>query len=113
MAITADLNGKNYILGKGQVLFDQFASGAAVTATTRGVGERYLGNTSAFSVNQASDVLDHFDSDAGVKVLDSSVQLSVNRTGKMVCDNLNAANVALFFQGAASTVTQVGATGVT
>lgn len=111
MPITANLNGKNYVLGKGQVFFDQFASGVAVDANTRGSGERYLGNTPEYVVSSSGNKVDHFDSDSAIKVKDSSVQLDSNRNGKMTCDNINAANLGLWFMGSSAILTQAGAVG--
>jgi len=112
MPLTSDLGGKNYILGRGKVFFDRFAANAIVTATTRGEGERYLGNTPEFSTTSSVENLDHYDSDGGVKTKDGSVQLSLDRSGAFTCDNITAENLALFFQGDASTLTQTAATGV-
>lgn len=112
MPITADLQGKNYTLGSGKVLFDRFENNIAVSALTRGVGERYLGNTPEFSTTSESENLDHFDADNGIRTKDDSVQLSLDRTGAMTCDNIDGENVALFFLGQRSIVTQVGATAV-
>lgn len=109
MPITSDLGGKNYTLGRGRVFFDRFPSNDAVTASTRGTGERYLGNTPEFSTTSESENLDHFDSDSGVRVKDASVQLSLNRTGSFTCDNVDSENVALFFLGSASTKSQASA----
>lgn len=112
MVAIVDTSGKQYVLGKGQVFFDQFPAGTVVTSTTRGTGELYLGNTPEYTLTQSANKLDHFDSDAGVKQLDSSVQLDITRNIKMMCDNINAANLALFFQGQTSTVTQTSQVGV-
>lgn len=112
MPITADLQGKNYTLGSGQVLFDRFPNNVTVTDTTRGEGERYLGNTPEFNTTAESEELEHFDADNGVRVKDDSAQLSVNRSGSMTCDNIDGENVALFFMGERQIVTQVGATAV-
>lgn len=112
MPLTTDLGGKNYTLGRGRVFFDRFAANIAVTATTRGEGERYVGNTPEFSTTSSVENLDHYDSDGGVKTKDSSVQLSLDRSGAFTCDNISLENMALFFQGDASTLTQASATGV-
>lgn len=112
MGIVADMNSKNYVLGKGQVFFDKFADGVAVNANTVGSGERYLGNTPEYTVAVSANKLDHFDSDSSIKQKDASVQLDLNRTGKMTCDNLNSNNLALWFQGSSAILTQAGAVGV-
>lgn len=112
MPITSDLGGKNYTLGRGRVYFDRFASNIAVTATTRGEGERYFGNTPEVSTSSSAESLDHYDSDSGVKTKDDSVQLSLDRSGAFTCDNISIENLALYYQGDASTLSQTSATGV-
>lgn len=112
MPLTADLGGKNYTLGRGRVFFDRFAPNVVVTALTRGDGERYIGNTPEFSTTSESEDLEHFDSDGGVRTKDASVQLTLNRSGSMVCDNIDGENVALYFLGQATTLVQAAATGI-
>ena len=112
MALTADLGGKKYTLGRGRVFFDRFPANAVVSALTRGDGERYFGNTPEFSLTSESEDLEHFDSDSGVKVKDASVQLSQSRSGSFTCDNIDSENVALMFLGSATTLTQAAAPGV-
>ena len=112
MPISADLGGKNYALGRGRVYFDRFPANTVVTALTKGLGERYLGNTPEFSMTSESEDLEHFDSDSGVRVKDGSVQLTLNRSGSFTCDNISSDNIALYFLGDASTVTAAGSVGV-
>ena len=112
MPVTSDLGGKNYTLGRGQVFFDRFPANAVVTALTRGEGERYVGNTPEVSTTSSAETLDHYESDAGIRSKDGSVQLTMDRSGRFTCDNINGENLALFFQGTASTQTQASATGV-
>ncbi len=104
-------NGKNYVLGKGKIYFDRFASQTLVLATTTGEGERYLGNTPEFSTTSSAENLDHFSSEGGLKLKDESVQLSLNRSGKLTCDNVSADNQALFIQGNAGNLVQTASTG--
>lgn len=112
MPITKDLGGKQYTLGRGRVFFDRFPNNIAVTALTRGDGERYLGNTPEFSTSSESEDLEHFDSDSGVRVKDSAVQLTLNRSASFVCDNISSENIALYFLGDATSLTQASAAGV-
>ncbi|MNK62100.1 hypothetical protein D3C87_812690 [compost metagenome] len=113
MPITADLGGKDYTLGRGKIFFDRYPDGVAITATTQGSGERYFGNTPEFSTTSTSEDLDHFDSDSGIRTKDDSVQLSFDRTGTVVCDNISADNIALQFLGDdPSTVVTASATAV-
>lgn len=110
--ISADLGGKSYVLGKGKVFFDRYTNGITIGATTQGEGERYFGNTPEFATTASSESLDHFSSESGLKTKDDSVQLSLDRTGKMVCDSISPDNIALFFQGSSSTVAQTAQTGL-
>lgn len=111
MPVTADLGGKNYTLGRGKVFFDRFAPNVVVSALTRGDGERYIGNTPEFSTTSESEDLEHFDSDGGIRTKDDSVQLTLNRSGAFASDNIDVENIALYFLGEASNLTQSSATG--
>lgn len=113
MPITADLGGKNYTLGKGRVFFDRFADGVSVTANTQGEGERYFGNTPEFSISSASESLQHFSSEGGIKTKDDDVQLSLDRTGKTTVDHISNENLALLALGVNNTVTQTSQVGLT
>lgn len=112
MPITADLGGKNYTLGRGRVFFDRYPNNVAITASTQGEGERYIGNTPEFSTTSSSEDLDHYSSEGGVRVKDDSVQLSMDRTGSFVTDNISLENLALYFLGDADKLTAASATGV-
>lgn len=92
----------NYTLGRGKVYFSRYLDG---TETPEGF--RYLGNTPEFSLTIESNDLDHFSSDEGIRELDDSVPLEVTRTGSLTTDNISAANVALFFFGSTTALTQV------
>ena len=94
---------QNYTLGRGKVHFARFQTG-----TQTPDGFFYIGNTPEFSLNIESETLDHFSSDEGIREKDDSVPLEVNRTGSLTTDNIDPKNVALFFFGSDSTVTQAG-----
>lgn len=94
-------------LGRGEVYFDPFTTG-----TTRSGEFKYMGNTPAVALSAATTKLDHFSSDRGLRVKDKSVVLEVNYTGTLETDNMDFANLAKFFLGAQSTVTQTSATAV-
>lgn len=111
--VTADLGGQNFVLGKGRVFFDRFANGIAVSAATQGEGERYFGNSPEFNMSSSSENVDHFSSESGLKVKDDSVQLSVNRSGKITVDNMSDANLALWFLGTSATLAQTAQVGLT
>jgi hypothetical protein len=92
---------QNYTLGRGKIYFSRFAPG-----TQNPLGFRYIGNTPEFSMTIESENLDHFSSDEGIKEKDDSVPLQVTRTGQFSTDNIDPENVALFFFGEASKLTQ-------
>lgn len=106
MATTGHTN--NYTIGKGEIYFDRFDT----DGVTR-LGERYLGNTPGFTMTVASEKLDHFSSDQGIRVRDASVVLETTTTGTLTVDDLSMDNLALFFFGAKSTVTQAQITSTT
>lgn len=90
----------NYTLGRGKVYFARFTS-----SQTPG-SFRYIGNTPEFNLTIESETLDHFSSDEGIREKDDSVPLEVTRTGSLVCDDINAENVALFFFGSTQSLSQ-------
>lgn len=91
----------NYTLGRGKVYFARYAPG-----TQTPDGFRYIGNTPEMSLTIESEELDHYSSDEGIREKDDSVPLEVNRTGSLITDNISPENVALFFFGEASSLTQ-------
>lgn len=94
----------NYTLGRGELYFARYDANSVAT------GELYLGNTPEFGVTIESETLDHFSSDAGIREKDQSIVLEVNRTGNFITDHIAAENIALFFFGSSSTLTDAGAT---
>lgn len=94
----------NYTLGRGEIYFGRFKD----DDETLPLGLRYIGNTPEFSLTISQETLDHFSSDRGIREKDESIALQVNRTGQMTTDNVIPANVALFFFGDDSTVTEAG-----
>lgn len=99
----------NQVLGSGRILFDRFADGTK-TPTER---FRYLGNSTAFSLNQSQETLDHFDADNGIRQKDLSVQLSSDMGGTITLDDISAENLAMWFLGEVATATTTQQTGQT
>lgn len=95
----------NYTLGRGEVFVARYVDFDTDFTLE---GERYIGNTPEFSLTIQQQTLDHFSSDRGIKEKDDSVPLQVDRTGSLTVDNVNTENVALFFFGSHSTVTDAG-----
>ena len=104
--------GKQYTLPKGKFFFDRFPAGVTVTKDTKGEGERYIGSTEMLSMSSTSTTLDHFQSEGGIKTKDASVTLETNRSGKFDTANISGENLALTFQGDATTAVQLSATAV-
>ncbi len=100
---------KQYILGRGRVHFGRMLPGTKTVEK----GRQFLGNCPSFSTTSSTDTLDHFSSTGGLRIKDASVDLQVNRTGTMTCDNMDKSNIALFFSGTEGIVTQVSATSQT
>lgn len=94
---------QNYTLGRGKVYFDRFADG---TKTKQ--GERYFGHTPEFSITAEPESLDHWNADDGVKTKDESVLLQVTRSFSFTTDSIVPENLALFFIGDASVITDAG-----
>lgn len=95
---------KNYVLGSGKIFFGKFAEGTRIASA-----QRYFGNTPAFSVNSESESLDHFDADNGARTKDDSALLQLNRGGSLITDHISPPNLALWFLGQESVVTQSAA----
>lgn len=83
----------NYVLGRGKIYFDKFTDDVNMILS----GERYVGNTPALNMNSAYQNLDHYSSDFGVRELDDTVQLQLDRGGNFTCDDVTMENVALLF----------------
>ncbi len=85
----------NYVVGKGRLMFERFADDQVDPTGAF----RYFGNTPELSLSQAVETLDHYDSDAGLRYKDASVDLSNDQSGSFTTDNINPQNLALFFLG--------------
>jgi len=95
----------NQTLGRGKVYFSLFNSGTHTPS-----GFRYIGNTPSFNLTISQEKLDHFSSESGVRVKDKTVILQTDYSGNVTMDDINNANLALFFFGTQSTVAQTSAT---
>lgn len=91
---------QNYTLGRGKVYLARLTSGVLG-------GFRYIGNTTEFNLTIEDEELPHYSSDEGVREKDDSVSLEVNRSASIVTDSIAPENVALFFFGDSSIVTQI------
>ena len=105
MAIQKD--NQNYTLGRGEFHFARFLPG---TRTPKHY--IYFGNTPELNINVEIEMLDHYDSDHGIREKDDSMTLQVNRTGSLITDNIKVHNIALFYFGSVSVVTTAAAADV-
>lgn len=97
----------NLVLGRGRLYFDRFQTGTLVKT-----GELYLGATPNFAVNVTSQNLDHYSAEEGLRIKDESVQTQVDYAGTFATEHISFDNLAMFFLGSASTLSQASATGV-
>lgn len=89
----------NLTLGRGKVFFAPYLKGA-VTG-----GQKYhMGNAPTFSLSQTAQSLDHYNSEAGLKVLDRTVVLSEDMAVAFTLDDINLGNMTLWFGGDTSGV---------
>lgn len=98
----------DYVVGRGRLFFGQFKPG---TRTAK--GEKYFGNTPALSLAQDEETLDHYNSDAGVRVKDATVTLQNDSSGSFQCDNISDANLALWFRGVVERRVEAGSASAT
>lgn len=99
---------QNYTLGRGKVHFAPFLPDTQIRS-----GFRYIGNTPSINMTSESENLDHYSSDEGVRIKDESVQLQLDRSGSLVTDSIQPANLAMLLLGDYSTVTTAAGTGTT
>lgn len=100
---------RNYTLGRGRVYFARYED---PTNLVQDPMYRYVGNTPEVNMTIESEELDHYSSDDGIREKDQSVALEVNRTGTMVCDDIQSENLALFFFGSTSQVSTAASAGL-
>lgn len=96
----------NYTVGRGALYFAPFLD----PGTQLPGGERFFGDVNGVDFTFKSTDLDHYTSLKGIKELDDSVPLQVDRTGQFTTENIEPDNLALFFLGAQSTITQTSGT---
>ena len=105
MALQKD--NQNYTLGRGEFHFSRFLPG---TRTPKDY--IYFGNTPELNITVEIEMLDHYDSDHGIREKDDSMTLQVNRTGSLITDNIKVHNIALFYFGTVNVVTTAAAAAV-
>jgi hypothetical protein len=103
----ANNTSNDLVLGAGELHFAQFLPGTQTPG-----GYRPLGNCPEFKTALERQMKEHFNSQRGVKEKDAEFTLGVKHSGSITCDNVSAANLAVFFLGSASTLTVSGSTDV-
>jgi len=91
---------KQRLIPGGKLYFDAFDANSATT------GERYLGLTPGFTVSIASETIQSFSAESGLKELDDETLITITRTGKITCRQMSVENLGLFLGAAAATVAQ-------
>lgn len=84
----------------GKLFFDAFDAAGNKT------GERYLGLTPGFTLTLASETIQSYSSENGLRELDDETLITVTRTGQITCRQISIENLALFLAGAGVTATQ-------
>ncbi len=107
MAIT-HTRADNITLARGRLYFAPFLPGT----TTPQASELYLGNTPGCTLSGAVERLDHYTADTRVRAKDRSVTIEANYSGTVSTDNISVENLATFFLGESSTVSQLALTNV-
>jgi hypothetical protein len=96
------------VVGRGRLFFNQFVNG-----TTTPTAEKFFGNVPSVQLAQQNTQLDHYASTSGLKVKDRTVTLQNDHTITFASDNMDVANLALWFLGVQQTETTASATPVT
>lgn len=87
----------NLVLGRGKIFFTPYA----FNESTGGV-KGYFGNTPSLALAQTNTKLEHYSSEAGLKVKDKSIILQSDMTLTFATDNMNLGNMTLWFAGSGS-----------
>lgn len=86
--------------GSGEISFAQFLAGTQTPGA-----RKYLGNTTEFTLNQKVESLTHMDADHGIKTEDDAIDISSTLEATLVTDNINQENVAFYFTGTSTIIT--------
>lgn len=84
----------------GKLYFDAFDANNVKT------GERYLGLTPGFTLTLASETIQSYSSENGLRELDDETLITVTRTGQITCRQISIENLALFLAGSNTTAAQ-------
>lgn len=103
-----DFQSRNLVVPRGKVLFARFLPGTQTPGPFK-----ELGNTPEFTLSREVSKLSHYGSQAGMKVLDEELTTDSKLTGTLNTDDMRATNVALWFMGEVTTLSQASITSTT
>lgn len=88
------------VIGRGKVYITEW-TGADYTVepTEQALMGGFIGNCPKFEIAQEEEVKEHQDYTSGLKSIDDEVTLLGKITGAITCDNMTAANIAMYFRG--------------
>lgn len=92
---------KQHQYGSGELSFGQYRPNTQVPGL-----RLYFGNTTELSTSSEQEVLEHWDTDHGIRVKDDEVVTQLTQAGAFITDNINFDNVAKFFSGTTATLAQ-------
>ena len=99
---------EDYTIGRGKVYLALMSDEYTV-----GTDFRHIGNTTTFKFNTDPTKKEHYASTSQFRLKDKSVVLGVDYNMEMITDNINDENVAMFFSGQKSALTQTVVTSST
>lgn len=88
----------------GKIYIDLFDTAGEKT------GELYIGLTPGFTLTIASDSIQSYSTENGIRELDDETVISITRTGKLTCRQISNETLALFLAAEASVHSQAAAT---
>lgn len=93
------------VLGRGRLYFNAFALG-----TQTGTGERYIGNTPAFSISRSVESVTRVRSINGLRYKSDPIVVSENLSASVSTDNISSENFAHWFHATEKTLILPGKT---
>lgn len=86
----------------GKIFFDLF------DANLNKTGERYLGLTPGFTITIASEKIESYSAEDGLRQLDDQTLVTLTRSGSLTVRQISMENLGMFLAGQPSTQTQAG-----
>ncbi|OQM75597.1 hypothetical protein [Manganibacter manganicus] len=102
-----DFQSEHLTIPRGKIFFAKYNPGTQVPGAYR-----ELGNCPEFTLTRDSETIQHFSSQAGLKVLDEEINIGATMSGALTTDDIKSENVAYFFMGGVSTIAATAQTDV-